>query len=347
MATAAISVGFKIEDMGEGLKNLIIEAGDLKNLLSSAVVEAKALDSAFIDSAATATTFDSLSKTVGELRGVMAGLTAAYTKQAEVETKLATNMRNTMNARQEDIQSIKDLCSAEQQIGVIGDEVQLAGAQELATYLTKKDALRRLIPVMNDMVAQQYGLNVSQENAAQIATMLGKVMEGQTGALKRYGYSFDETQEAILKYGTEAEKAAVLASVVGASVGGMNEAMRETPTGQLQAVKNEIGDLKEVVGGLASSIAPDLEMSAQFVIATTGAVQFGTAIRSASKSLGVLTTAKKLATVVSNLYRKSINATSLALLYPLNKYSHRYHVGHCLEMRQIHLLYHPCHSRWS
>jgi hypothetical protein len=42
-------------------------------------------------------------------------------------------MRNTMGAREEDIQSIKDLCSEQQKLGVIGDEVQLAGAQKLAT----------------------------------------------------------------------------------------------------------------------------------------------------------------------------------------------------------------------
>ncbi len=38
--------------------------------------------------------------------------------------------------------------------------------------------------------------------------MLGKVMDGQTGALSRYGYSFDAIQEQILKYGTEAQRAA-------------------------------------------------------------------------------------------------------------------------------------------
>jgi len=85
--------------------------------------------------------------------------------------------------------------STQQELGVIGDEVQLSGAQEMATYLQKKESLEKLIPVMNDMLAQQYGLNATQENAVQIATMLGKAMDGQTGALSRYGYSFDSAQE--------------------------------------------------------------------------------------------------------------------------------------------------------
>lgn len=64
---------------------------------------------------------------------------------------------------------------------------------------------------MNDMIAQQYGLESSTEGATQIATMLGKVMNGQTEALSRYGYKFDEVQKEILQFGTESERAAVLA----------------------------------------------------------------------------------------------------------------------------------------
>lgn len=61
------------------------------------------------------------------------------------------------------------------------------------------------------MIAQQYGLESSAEGATQIATMLGKVMNGQTEALSRYGYKFDEVQKEILQFGTESERAAVLA----------------------------------------------------------------------------------------------------------------------------------------
>lgn len=173
---------------------------------------------------------------IQELTGTLLGLTAANATQVVNETKLANNMRNTMDARDEDIQSILDLTAAQQQLGVIGDEVQLAGAQELATYLEKKSSLEALIPVMNDMLAQQYGLEASEESAAQIASMLGKVMEGQTAALSRYGYSFDEAQEQVLKFGTEEERAAVLAEVVESSVSGMNEALRQTPAGQAKVI---------------------------------------------------------------------------------------------------------------
>lgn len=180
---------------------------------------------------------------------------AAYESQAEAEAKLAQVMRNTIGASQAEIQSIKDLVSAQQALGVVGDEVQLAGAQELATYVSMTSTLQKLIPVMNDMVAQQYGYSATAENATNIATMLGKVLSGQTSGLSRYGYYFTSGQAAILKFGTEAQKAATLAEVVEQSVGGMNAALAATPSGRLKQVSNTLGDIKENFGLAVTSIA--------------------------------------------------------------------------------------------
>lgn len=170
--------------------------------------------------------------------------------QQEAETKLARVMQNTMSASDAQIESIKRLTAAQQQLGVIGDEVQLAGAQELSTYIRKSESLERLIPVMNDMVAQQYGYNASQESAVGIATMMGKVLDGQVGALSRYGYKFNEAQEKLLKYGTEAQRVATLVEVIEESVGGMNAALANTPEGRIKQMANRIGDIDERIGRL-------------------------------------------------------------------------------------------------
>lgn len=179
----------------------------------------------------------------------------AYDTQVEGEMRLARVMRNTMNASNEEIQSILDLTAAQQELGIVGDEVQLAGAQELATYLEYADSLRTLIPVLNNMAVQQYGYNVTAEQTATIATMLGKVMSGQVSGLSRYGYYFTEAQEAVLKYGTEAERAAMLAEVVGQSVGGMNAALAATPTGRMKQLSNTLGDIKETFGRAVRTIS--------------------------------------------------------------------------------------------
>lgn len=180
---STISIGFKIEDAEGGFKKLTTDADALRQVMNANVTEADKLGKEFVNFAAVATSLESVSSTFDSLQSAVKEYTGACAVQNEVETQLAQVMRNTMDAREEDIQSIKDFCSAQQQIGIIGDEVQLAGAQELATYLELKSSLKALIPVMNDMLAQQYGLAASGENASQIATkkIPGRTIRGFAG----------------------------------------------------------------------------------------------------------------------------------------------------------------------
>ena len=249
MSDKTISVTLRIDGAGS-VKKVSTSVDDFRNVIQETVKEAENLHKNIIDWSAASMAIGSMTSAIDTLQSSMGNLTGYYEEQIVNEQKLAQSMRNTMDASDEQIQSIKDLCSAQQQLGVIGDEVQLAGAQEMATYLGETDSLKKLIPVMNDMIAQQYGLGASSESAAQIASMLGKVMNGQTEALSRYGYSFTEAQAAVLKFGTESERAAVLASVVSESVGGMNEALANTDAGKQQQAANAFGDMKERIGAM-------------------------------------------------------------------------------------------------
>jgi hypothetical protein len=194
--------------------------------------------------------FQHVTALIGKFTAAMDKCVQAYNTQAVAEKKLETLMRNNIGATGEQIQSIKDLTAAQQKLGVIGDEVQLSGAQELSTYLTKTESLQKLIPAMNDMLAQQYGLNATQEQAVTIAQMMGKVLDGQVGALSRYGYRFDEAQEKVLKFGSEEQKVAMLSGILTQYVGGVNAALAATPEGKWKQHQNAIGDLRERIGKL-------------------------------------------------------------------------------------------------
>lgn len=163
-------------------------------------------------------------------------------------------MKRNLGATDEQVQSLKDYASELQNIGVIGDEVQLSGLQELSTYVENADNLKPMMSVLTDMLAQQYGLNATAESAVTISTMLGKVLGGQTSALSRYGYFFDEAQEKLLKFGTEEQRVATLAEVVSASVGGVNEALAKTDAGRMKQLSNTIGDIKEQFGDAVTQI---------------------------------------------------------------------------------------------
>ena len=244
---------------------------------------------------------------IGQVSSTMNTLTGFYASQVEVESKLQTVMRNTMNATDAEVQAIKDLCSAQQELGVIGDEVQLAGAQELATYMSKKESLAALIPVMNDIIAQQYGFNATQESAVNIATMMGKVFAGQVSALSRYGYTFDETQEKILKFGTEEQKAATLAEVVRQSVGNVNAELAKTDAGRMVQLNNTIGDIKEQVGQMLMPFQALITQAAELGVAAGGLIQLTQAIR----TVGVAT---KVWTAAQWLLNAALEANPIGLL---------------------------------
>ena len=203
----------------------------------------------------------------------------AYNAQNEAEVKLTTVMQQRMNANTEMINSVKTLASEQQKLGVVGDEVTLAGTQQLATFMSNTDALKTLMPAMDNLLAQQKGLNATQQDAVNIGNLMGKVMQGQTSALKRVGITFSEAEENVLKYGNEQQRAAMLAKVITNNVGQMNQALANTPQGQIQQVKNNFGDLKEVLGSLISlALVPILKVLNQIILkltqAATAAKQF-------------------------------------------------------------------------
>ena len=182
----------------------------------------------------------------------------AYSNQLQQEQKLTEIMRSRIGATDAEIASVRALASEQQKLGVVGDEVALAGAQQLATFARNTDTINTLIPAMENLAVQQNGVNVTSGNMVSIANLMGKALQGQVGALTRVGISFTEAQEKVLKYGTEQERAATLAQVITDNVGNMNEVLAQTPEGKIQQVKNTLGDLQETLGSALAPVITDI-----------------------------------------------------------------------------------------
>lgn len=208
MSKSTISISFKLNGQDKVFEVLKRDAEGFRKAMESTVSPAQQLRKDLLNLNQASQILSTLSSAFSSLTAQLNFLTSEAQKDIESETKLAQAMRNTMSATDDEIESIKKLCDAQERVGVVSADVQMSGAQELATYLEMSDNLKRLIPVMNDMIAQQIGIGASAESAAGIASMLGKVMNGQTEALSRYGYKFDEAQKQVLKFGTESERAA-------------------------------------------------------------------------------------------------------------------------------------------
>lgn len=257
---------------------------------------------------------NNIQQAAASLMGTFNTLTGAYEKQEEAELKLETVMKERMNASDADVQSIKDLASAQQEIGVIGDEVQLAGAQQVATFLKQKSSIEQLLPAMNNLLVQREGLNVTSEDAVNIGNLVGKVMQGQVGALKRVGISFTEAQQKVLKYGSESEKAATLAQVITDNVGNMNQVLRNTPSGRAKALANALGDVQEKIGAVLMPYQALISLMGNMGMAVTSVVMLADATVRLAQGFG-LSRVMKLADVVAmKLWTAACGTQSAAMI---------------------------------
>ncbi len=267
------------------MRDLGVSTEELDRALEGLNRKGKESTGTLLNMASATVVIDGVTTAMSSLHAAMADLSAAYRVQQEAETKLETVMTQRMAATDAQIQSIKDLASAQQELGIIGDEVQLAGAQQLATFLTTTDTLAQLIPAMNNLVAQQAGYSATSQNAVSVANLMGKAMQGQVSALSRVGITFSEAQAEILKYGDEVERAATLAQVITDNVGQMNAALAATDTGKQKQLENSLGDIKEKIGQLATGAMPFLTFSNQAVMAAGNVMKLAQGVHTAAKAL--------------------------------------------------------------
>ena len=319
---STISITFKIDGDSKGFKDLAKDAEGLRKVISSTVTEAQQLKGNFINFAALATGIDAMQRSFGQLQSGLQGLADAYAEQEVNETRLITVMRQRMKASDDEIRSILDLASAQQELGVIGDEVQVAGAQQVATFLTQTKSLETLLPAMNNLLAQQKGLNATSQDAVGIGNLMGKVMQGQTSALTRVGITFDALEEKVLKYGTESERAAMLAQVITNKVGEMNAALAQTESGQQRQLANRLGDIKEEIGGIVNDALPFVTIAAQssqalasITTLISGIKTLSATVVASAKAFALSTAAfvkNKVATLAAAAAQKVVTAATIA-----------------------------------
>lgn len=226
-----------------------------------------------------------LRSAVSGLQGVLGSYAEAYSNAAVASKKLEVVMRQRMDATEDDIKSIKAVTSAQKELGIIGGSVQNAGAQQVSTFLTQASTLRTLIPAMNNLLAQQKGVNATQEDAVSIGNLMGKAMQGQTSALRRVGITFTEAEEQILKYGSESERAATLAKVITNNVGEMNAKLAQTDAGKMKQLQNYIGGIKAKIGSIVVGLQPYLAAASQVAILVSSFGQLYNVVRVAGVGL--------------------------------------------------------------
>lgn len=283
MAKADIQIVLQAD--GKPIDAIIKSTEGLQEAMKKALEESTKLKPSLVNAAATASLFQTLKSAVSSLQGVFSSYTQAFEAAAVANTKLKTIMEQRMNATAQDLKGVKDVISAQKELGVVSGSVQVAGAQQIGTFATQASTLRALVPAMNNLLAQQKGVNATQEDAVAIGNLFGKALTGQATALRRVGITFSAAEEKMLKHGTESERAALLARIITNNVGEMNKKLAATPTGQMKQLQMTIGGIKAKIGEALVGFGPYLAAASQVSVITASFGQLKTVVAGVGASL--------------------------------------------------------------
>lgn len=189
----------------------------------------------------------------------------AYKEANVIAQKLDANMQVVKGYGKDPIkikiatENINDTATKIQAKGVYGDDEMIAGAAQLSTFQMTDQHITKLLPKMADMVANQKGLNGTADDFYNNANMIGKAIStGQLAALKKVGITIDENDMKTFENLNTTERVAMMEKILGENVGNVNEKLRSTPEGKIQALKNSFGDMQERIGAKLIPVLGDL-----------------------------------------------------------------------------------------
>ena len=188
--------------------------------------------------------------------GALTAATGVFLKQSidaakeklKADKLLEANLKRTNNYSIDKINSLKDEAGALQDLGVIGDDVIVAGAGQLAMYKLSHDQIKKTMPILGDMVAKEKGFNATQEDRIAMADAIGKAVSGKTKGLLKYGVELTAAEEKVFKTMKAEKRLDFIVKKVNKSIGGTNKALRETDEGKIVSAQGAFGDMQAEVG---------------------------------------------------------------------------------------------------
>lgn len=188
--------------------------------------------------------------------GALTAATGVFLKQSidaakeklKADKLLEANLKRTNNYSIDKINSLKDEAGALQDLGVIGDDVIVAGAGQLAMYKLSHDQIKKTTPILGDMVAKEKGFNATQEDSIAMADAIGKAVSGKTKGLLKYGVELTAAEEKVFKTMKAEKRLDFIVKKVNKSIGGTNKALRETDEGKIVSAQGAFGDMQAEVG---------------------------------------------------------------------------------------------------
>ena len=186
------------------------------------------------------------------IKGFLTDSWFAASGRSKAEQRLQTIMSNINGMTQDGIDMLKLYAQELEATTRVGADVGIFGMSQLGEYVYDPNNIKALTKSMYNLATETYGVAFSQEQLMQTANLMGKVMMGDINALSRNGFKIDaifsEAEQKMLKFGTEAQKTALVVKMIEENQKGLAEAMANTPEGKLHGLRLAYGAIQEKIG---------------------------------------------------------------------------------------------------
>ena len=183
------------------------------------------------------------------IRGISSVTREAGTAEI-VERKLASALKTTSNATDEQVNSLIELANTIQKTTTYGDEEIKNASALLARYKLNTEQIAKLIPNIVDMSAAMTAAGQSGGDLQGITLAIARAAAGASGALSRYGVTLSDAEKNLFDMGTQSQKVEILTKALNDRFAGAAEAMGGTYLGKVTQLENAFGDMKESIGNL-------------------------------------------------------------------------------------------------
>ncbi|MFA5092081.1 MAG: hypothetical protein WC483_06050 [Candidatus Paceibacterota bacterium] len=208
------------------------------------------------------------------LINIARGSVDAFMEQEEASTKLSAALKTSGEYSGVTRKRMEALSSSLQQVTRYGDETTSSAMALLMSLggMSSKMAMD-IIPNVQDFAT---ALGMDLDSAA---TLVSKAIEGNVGALSRYGIKIEEGLD---KQG----RMAAITEALSEKFGGLAVAMGDTAGGALVKLQNAFGDMKEEVGrATVTSLQPLVSWLAQVATKITGVMQASNDLKDAIRAI--------------------------------------------------------------
>jgi hypothetical protein len=176
-----------------------------------------------------------------------ASVKAALEAESQQE-RLASLVKVTVGATNDQIQALNEQATALEKIGVVSAGNITQTQSQLATFNLQIDSIKTLTPAILDYVTAEKGAAASASDFKSMTNGLAQALNGNFASLTKVGFVLDEVTKKTIKEGTEAERTAALVKVLDSTYKDFNKNLANTPTGQMQKLGNAADDVKVIIG---------------------------------------------------------------------------------------------------